>query len=73
MPETLYQVQDVARMFGVGSSAVSNWRRRKSGPFIPEAAYTTKGGEPLWTAEQMRDMLAEHVAAAETVLEGSTA
>jgi hypothetical protein len=67
-PVTLYSLSDVATIMGVGPSAVSNWRKRGSGPHLPEPEYVTAGGRPLFTAEQLRELVADWNARAEAVL-----
>ena len=54
---------EVARLLGVTASAVTNWRKRGSGP-LPEPEYVYRSGQnrlaPLWTVEQIENVVAEH-------------
>lgn len=64
MTQRLLGVGDVALLLGVQPSAVSNWRKRGTGPELPEpfahAPSSRRGGtSPLWTAEQLAPVAAK--------------
>ena len=64
-PVRLYTARDVARLLGVTSQALSNRRVRQSPRSWtpPEPTYTYgKTRAPLWTREQLDQMLADEAA-----------
>lgn len=67
-PIKLYQLKDIAVIFGVGASAVANWRKRGSGPVLPDPQFVTSSGRPLFTEDQVRTIMAEHIAQMESIL-----
>lgn len=63
----LVNSNELARLFGVTPSAVSNWRKRGTSPLgknvpLPEPKFTYQSRygrlSPLWTVEQVEEMLA---------------
>lgn len=64
-PIVLYNSKDVAKILGVGASAVAQWRKRGTGP-LPEPAFQTINGIPLWTFAQLEEMLANQIAQLES-------
>lgn len=69
-PIKLYQLRDLAVVFGVGSSAISNWIKRGTGPSLPEPMYVTTSGKPLFTEEQVRILAADQAAKVAELLHG---
>lgn len=67
-PTVLYTSKDLAAVLGVGPTALSNWRRRGTGP-LPEPQYVTTGGKPLYTRAQVEGVIAERVAAMRSAIE----
>ncbi len=65
MTERLIGSAQVSQLLGVTPSAVTNWRKRGTGP-LPEPAYSyrTQYGKvaPLWTVEQIEEVIAVHSA-----------
>jgi len=63
---------EVARLLGVTASAVSNWRKRGTGP-LPEPNFVYRSGQgrlaPLWTVEQIEEVLAQKEAERRTQLD----
>ena len=71
MTRRLIGSMEVSKLLNVTPSAVTNWRRRGTGP-LPEPAYEYKGrfGDwyPLWTPEQVAPIIEAHVAEVEASL-----
>lgn len=59
---TLYGVGTIARALGVTPAAIANWQRRGSGPNLPPATFVTSEGYALWTADEVRAIVAERMA-----------
>lgn len=62
MPTRLLDSKDLALILGVSQPAISNWRKRNSGPAIPEADFTTRDGRELWLPDTLAPLIAERVA-----------
>ena len=60
--------KDVAALLLVAPSALSNWRKRGSGPELPEP-FSEVNGHPVWTVEQGRQIVANRLAAIEAAAE----
>lgn len=67
-PTVLYCSRDLSRVLGVTPQAISNWRKRGTGPTLPDALYVTRGGAPLYTRDQVETLIADRAAAAREVL-----
>jgi hypothetical protein len=72
MTQRLIGGTEVARLLNVTPSAVTNWRKRGTGP-LPEPAYEYKGRRPgywhpLWTPEQVAPIIQAHIAEVEAKL-----
>ena len=70
-PTVLYTLGDMATVLGVTPQALSN-RRARGAPRVnvqlPEPAYVTRTGRPLFTRAQVEAILAERVTSAATAL-----
>lgn len=63
---------EIARLLKVTPSAVTNWRRRGSGPLpSPDFYYITAAGKkaPLWTIEQIVDVVESQLSEAHARLQ----
>ena len=62
MPEAVVSLTGLARALGVTASAVSNWRKRGTGPNrppLPEPTWVLYGA-PIWTSEQIDAYVVEY-------------
>ena len=68
-PERFLSASDVARALRVQPSAVVNWRKRGTGPRLPEpAAYV--GTRPVWRVADIRALVEERHAETIAYLDG---
>jgi hypothetical protein len=68
VPTKLISSIEVAELLLVKPSALSNWRKRGSGPELPEP-FGVVNGHPVWTVEQGRQIVADRIAAIEAAAE----
>lgn len=71
MTERLFGTNEVAELLAVTPSAVTNWRRRDTGP-LPEPAFEYRHRDafaPLWTRAQLAPIFEARIAELAAVVE----